>query len=103
MSITLQQKWNLNSLYQWEQYFDNMGPVGPKLMTVRCDHPGYVAFGPLPVDPVNTRHWNPYGDWYYQKPFFYDPLGKLQTVPKVSAMQPMTCARYARYTGACKS
>jgi hypothetical protein len=99
MSFTLQQLWNMNPLHQWEQYFNNMGPVGKKAMTVNCNHPGYVAFGPLPVDSVNPRHYNPNGDLYYTRPNFYDPLGNLQTVPQVAARRPITCCNY---TGVCE-
>jgi len=89
--MTTQLKLELNKQWQWQQYFNNMGPVGRKPAVIRYNHPGYLAYGPLPVDPISTRHYNPRGEVYYSKPSFYNPLGRLQTVPQFAAHQPLTC------------
>lgn len=100
MPLTFQQRLDLNPLWQWQEYFDNMGAVGLKDSVINCNHPGYIPYGPLPVDPISPRRYNPSGELFYIRPNYYDPLGNIQPVPKYAPRLPITCCNYY---GVCQS
>lgn len=66
---------------QWNAWYGGTGPLGVPDPQCCQNKYGYVAYGPLPADPINAVRYNPQGNLLYQAPNFYDPLAQLQPVP----------------------